>query len=268
MELTLYHSVESTCAQKVRLVLAEKGLHWHERRLNLRRGDQFDPQYLRLNPRAVVPTLVHGAQVLRESTIINEYLDDAFPEPPLRPAAAAERAGMRLTIRIIDEEVHPAVGFVTYAVVLRRQMNARKSAAELDAHFARVADPMRRERQRLAHERGLEAPQAPAAFQALARFVAHLDELLGSGPWLAGARYSLADAAALPYVVRLRALHMDPLWAGRPRVGDWLARGCGRANCTRAGDPWGPADFLAMFARHADAARDRIAALSAAAAPG
>jgi len=50
--------------------------------------------------------------------------------------------------------------------------------------------------------------------------------------------------------------------------GDWLARGCGRANCTRAGDPWGPADFLAMFARHADAARDRIAALSAAAAPG
>ena len=89
MSLTLYHSVESTCAQKVRIVLAAKGLAWEEICLNLRKGEQFAPQYLRLNPRAVVPTLVHDGAVIRESSVINEYLEDCFPEPPLRPVNSA-----------------------------------------------------------------------------------------------------------------------------------------------------------------------------------
>ena len=110
MGLTLYHSVESTCAQKVKLVLAEKGLEWDENRLNLRRGDQFSPEYLALNPKGVVPTLVHDNVVIRESTIINEYLDDAFPEPSLRPSSPAETSLMRLWVKTFDDDVHPAVG--------------------------------------------------------------------------------------------------------------------------------------------------------------
>ena len=51
--LTLYHSTESTCAQKVRIVMAEKQLAWSEIILNLRKGDQFSPEYLKLNPKAV-----------------------------------------------------------------------------------------------------------------------------------------------------------------------------------------------------------------------
>ena len=84
VSLTLYHSVESTCAQKVRLVLANKRLAWKEIRLNLRKGEQFEPTYLRLNPKAVVPTLTDDTIIVRESTVINEYLDDAYPEPALK----------------------------------------------------------------------------------------------------------------------------------------------------------------------------------------
>ncbi|MCF7980380.1 MAG: glutathione S-transferase N-terminal domain-containing protein, partial [Pseudomonadales bacterium] len=86
MDILLYTSVESACAQKVRLVLSEKKVDWNERSLNLRRGDQFAPEYLKLNPKAVVPTLVHGNQVIRESSVINEYLDEIFPDPPLKPS--------------------------------------------------------------------------------------------------------------------------------------------------------------------------------------
>ena len=74
MSLTLYHSTESTCAQKVRIVMAEKQLTWSEIILNLRKGDQFSPEYLKLNPKAVVPTLIHDDRVISESTVIIDNL--------------------------------------------------------------------------------------------------------------------------------------------------------------------------------------------------
>ena len=84
--LELYHHGSSVCAAKVRLVLAEKGLEWQGHYIDILKGEQFDPNYMKLNPKAVVPTLVHDGRVLSESTVICEYLDDAFPEPSLKPA--------------------------------------------------------------------------------------------------------------------------------------------------------------------------------------
>ena len=55
-------------------------------------GDQFDPAYMKLNPNAVVPTLIHDGQVVIESSVILYYLDEAFPEKPLMPAAPRARA--------------------------------------------------------------------------------------------------------------------------------------------------------------------------------
>ena len=86
MTLALYHNDMSSCAQKVRLMLAEKGLQWESRHLNLRAGEHQQDWYVKLNPRAVVPTLIDGDIVVPESNVINEYLDDRFPDPPLKPA--------------------------------------------------------------------------------------------------------------------------------------------------------------------------------------
>ena len=77
--LFLYHGETAVCAAKVRLALAEKQLAWDGQVLDLQRGDQFAPEYIKLNPNSVVPTLVHEGhgfrEVLIESTVINEYLE-------------------------------------------------------------------------------------------------------------------------------------------------------------------------------------------------
>ena len=254
MRLVLYHSVESTCAQKVRLVMAEKGLEWDEIRLNLRKGEQFGPDYLKLNPKAVVPTLVHGDTVVRESSIINEYLEDCFPEPALRPFAPGERAQMRLLVKTIDDEVHGAIGVLSYAIFLRHQMNERLSATQLAEHFRKVADPARRERQQSTHEKGLQSPAADLAIQTLQRFMAQLADALAGRDWLASEKYTLADAAALPYMFRARALHLAPLWENKPELVAWLDRGLAHAEALPVEDIWGSESFHAMVARHADAA--------------
>jgi glutathione S-transferase len=258
MKLVLYHSVESTCAQKVRLVLAEKQLPWDEVRLNLRKGEQFAPQYLKLNPKAVVPTLVHDQAVVRESTVINEYLEDYFPDPALRPAEPLHRARMRLLVKAIDDEVHPAIGVLSYAIFLRHQMNEKMSAAELEQHFRRVADPARRARQQQTHAEGLKSPGAGPALAALLRFVSQLGDALAKHTWLAGDSYSLADAAAVPYMVRARALHLSTLWADRGEVAGWLDRALAHASRLPLTDPWGSPGFHAMVTGHANAADEEI----------
>ena len=75
--LTLYHGRTSVCSVKARLALAEKGVDFDSKLLTLR-GDQFDPAYMKLNPNAVVPTLVHDGRVIIESTVIMHYIDEAF----------------------------------------------------------------------------------------------------------------------------------------------------------------------------------------------
>lgn len=251
MTLTLYHSVESTCAQKVRIVLASKGLQWDEVRLNLRKGEQFDPHYLELNPKAVVPTLVHDGEAIRESTVINEYLEDRFPAPPLRPADPLARARMRLLVKTVDEEVHPAIGVLSYAVFLRHQMNERMDADQLREHFRRVTDPARRERQQATHDRGLASPAAAPSVAALGRFIDALDAALADGPWLAGEAFSLADAAAVPYMVRARGLRLAPLWSEHERVAAWLERATAAAEALPLDEVFGSTSFHEMVARHA-----------------
>jgi glutathione S-transferase len=92
--LTLYHGRTSVCSIKVRVALVEKGVSFDSRLMTLR-GDQFDPSYMKLNPNAMVPTIVHDGRVVIESTMIMHYVDEAFPGlalmPPIR--SRARRSG-------------------------------------------------------------------------------------------------------------------------------------------------------------------------------
>jgi glutathione S-transferase len=103
--LELYDNTNSVCAQKIRIALAEKGLQAKQHLMTLR-GDQFDPSYMKLNPSAVVPTLVHDGHVITESSVILYYLDEAFPDKPLMPKAPLDRAKVRMFNKLIDEYVH------------------------------------------------------------------------------------------------------------------------------------------------------------------
>ena len=93
--LHLYHYGLSNCSQKVRIVLAEKGLGWTNHYVDLAKGEQTSEAYRRVNPNGVVPALVHDGTTVIESSDIMEYLDEHFPSPPLRPASEREFGQMR-----------------------------------------------------------------------------------------------------------------------------------------------------------------------------
>lgn len=261
MTLLLFTSVESACAQKVRLVLAEKQLVWNEQSLNLRRGDQFAPEYLKLNPKAVVPTLVHDGVVIRESSIINEYLEEAYPQPRLSPVDLLQRSQMRLWVKTGDDELHPAIGVLTYATVLRHQMNEMKTPQQLQQHFASITDPKRRERQQQTHEQGLQSPAAELAIRNLRQIIMAMDTALSAHQWLVGENYSLADAAFAPYMVRLHKLGLTELWRQHPSFANWLQRVTQRENALRLENPWGSEKFNAIVNRHAEAASSDLSKL-------
>ena len=222
--LTLYDGTTSVCAIKVRLTLAEKVLSWESRMLDLRRGDQFEADYLKLNPGAVVPTLIDGEAVIIESSVIMQYLEDLQPKPTLLPKAPLDRARLRLWLKRIDDPTHPACGILTHATAFRQSFLA-KSAEEQKAHFAKMPDPARRERQEAVYRDGLDAPIVVGALHTYAQLLAHMEAALETSSWLAGPSYSLADAAATPYVNRLNDLGLLDVWTdSRPRVLDWFSR--------------------------------------------
>lgn len=222
--LVLYHNGMSVTSQKVRLTLAEKGLEFEAHHLNLREGDQFDAAYRRLNPGAVVPTIVHDGTVVYESTVIMEYLDETFPEPALKPADAAGRAAMRVWTKAMDEGVHAAAANLAYATAYRGIM-LQKSPQELDAHYARMPDLDRAARQRDVIEHGLGSPVIERGVKLYDRTMADMDSGLAETGWLAGGAYSLADIALTPYVFRIEVMGLeDVFFRDRPRIEDWLAR--------------------------------------------
>lgn len=84
--LELYHSGLTTCSKQVRLCLREKELPYTSRYIELWNYENLNPDYLKLNPNGVVPTLVHDGRPIYNSFVITEYIEDMFPEKPLRPA--------------------------------------------------------------------------------------------------------------------------------------------------------------------------------------
>ncbi|MFL5053394.1 MAG: glutathione S-transferase family protein, partial [Xanthobacteraceae bacterium] len=115
MTFTLYNAPPSTCSQRVRFVLNAKKLPFAEVKLDLMAGDQLKPEYLALNPNGVVPTLDHDGNIVIDSSVIIEYLDEVAPErASFTPAAPAERAHMRALMRFIDEMPAAAVRVPTF----------------------------------------------------------------------------------------------------------------------------------------------------------
>jgi len=246
--LELHHNGLSSCSQKVRLVLAEKNLPFTSREVNLVGGEQHSPEYVKLNPHHVVPTLVHDGHVLIESSLINEYLEEAFPEVPLAPNDPAARHAMRLWVKTIDEKVHPAAAAVTYAIGARPALLSQPPEVR-EAAIAGIPDPARRAARRSVIEHGVAAPEFAGALGYFLDLLDAMESKLGPGGWLSGDRFGLADAAALPYVLRLEHLAMTPLFSGstRPRVADWLARVKARPSFETAITAWAPAPILNLF---------------------
>jgi glutathione S-transferase len=232
--ITLYHHGSSVCAAKVRIVLAEKSLPWDGVYIDILRGDQFDPAYVKLNPKAVVPTLVDDGKVIVESSVICEYLDEAFPTPPLKPADPEHRAAMRLWTKAVDEFLHPACAELTFASC-HRFIVGRLSPEKFEEFLASTpplsvtADWHARKKEIV--RQGMAAPRVDRTFRLYDSYLKKMEDTLTGQRWLAGNAYSLADIAMTPYINRLDMLGMSEMWTGsRPRLTEWFERIKARAS--------------------------------------
>jgi glutathione S-transferase len=239
--LTLYHGRTSVCSIKARLALAEKGVEFESRVMTLR-GDQFDPGYMKLNPNAVVPTLVHDGRVVIESTVVMHHVDEAFGGAPLMPADPPARAQVRMTEKLMDEHVHVSCMTITFATANRASL-ARLSPEEMNAELAKAPDPVRSEIKRQVVAHGLDAAPVAEALRQQEHLLDRIEAAMRHGAYLAGGEWSLADAAATPYVWRLDKLKLARLWDTRPGVAAWYQRIRQRPSFKTAVEDWvTPAD--------------------------
>ena len=232
--LTLYDGTTSVCAIKVRLALHEKRVDFDSNNIDLRAGDQFDLDYLKLNPNAVVPTLVDARvgdeKFITESSVILQYLEDTCPDPSLLPDEPFDRACMRLWMKRVDDLVHPSIGNLTHATVYRPAFLALDEDGRA-ARLAKIPDENRRQRFAAVYKDGLDAPIVVGAVKGLNNLVIDMEAALAESAFLAGPAYSLAECAVTPYANRLFDLCLLELWATTaPRVFAWFSAIRERAN--------------------------------------
>ena len=223
--LLLYHASHSTCSQKVRLVLHEKGLKFDDVKLDLAKKDQLKPEYVALNPNAVVPTLVDDGVPIIESSVICEYLDEKFEQVPMIPKDIIERARMRAWMHYIEEVAVAAIRVPSFnrAFLYRfdgldqkrwedEQMNVRKVRKEL---FQRMGSP-----------KGFSKEAVERSLNELEETCRRMDEAIAKkGPWLMGEQFTLADVLAMPSIDRMNDLGLSYIWEDKyPRVSEWYAR--------------------------------------------
>lgn len=222
MTLELYHAPQSTCSQKVRIALAEKNLDWVDRRVNLAKNEQLRPEYLKLNPNGVVPTLVHDGNVVIDSSVILEYLDEVFPTPSLTPADPVRRAQMRAWMRFLEEVPTVAIRVPSFHMALAKRFNAldesefRKTEADVR--------PLRKNFYRRMGPQGFSDEDVAASLDELQRTVDRMEAALEKGSWLLGDDYTLADIIVTPSIDRMNDLGLSAMWSNRPRVAAWYAR--------------------------------------------
>ena len=223
--LKLYHFENSVCSQKVRMMLFEKGVEWESHEVNLSTNAHYDPEYLRLNPKATVPTLIHDGNVIRESTIICEYLDEAYPEPSLSSSMPSERAQMRLWAKSVDEGLFEGVVVFSFSAMFREMMK-KMTPERREQRFRNVSDVARRDRFLSTYEDGVESPYVLRGIGAYEIAFKMIDAALADGEdWLSGNIFSLAEINLAPFVARLEYLQILNHWiADRPLVQNWWQR--------------------------------------------
>jgi glutathione S-transferase len=195
LQLKLYQFAASGNSRIVRLVLEEKGLPFTRVNIDVTKGENRTPEFLKLNPRGKVPVLVHstaqGEVVLSESSVINEYLEEVFPTPPLMPVAPARRAHVRAMVYLFDTELSPTTGLLIIEKLLKKPEEQRADfVAERQAKTREILE--------------------------------RVAEMMDKGPYLAGESFTLADVSYIP-VLSVMAPCGIILEREYPKLAQWFA---------------------------------------------
>jgi len=204
--LHLLNFSQSSCSQKVRILLAEKGLTYRSREIDLKRQENTAPWFLGINPRGVVPVLVHDGAVHIESNDILAYIEDTFPgAQSWLPQTTQERDQSR-SLMALEDKLHTSLRVITMGFIAPRKMMA-KSEAELDTYEANGPDNAYRNEQiawwRAFGQNGISDADASHALAAFKDAFERLDWRLQSRDFLLADRPTLVDIAWFISVHRL-----------------------------------------------------------------
>ena len=246
MTFTLYHHGSSVCAAKVRFAMDEKDLKWDGVYIDILKGEQFDPAYLKLNPKGVVPTLVHNDTIIPDSTVIIEYLDQIAPETSVHPKDPWARAQVRYWTKAVDEDLHPACGAVTF-VCSHRHTVLKNLGPEGVQKFLSSTPSMSvtsdwKSQKDSFVQHGFDAPGASEKVKLYDKYLHKMQEALEGNQWLVANEFSIADISLTPYVNRLAMMSMRGMWEGGrlPNVERWFSSIEERPNFKRCFIDWVP----------------------------
>lgn len=234
--IELWHEWNSVHSYRVRIVLAEKRLAWVDHTIELLAFDNLKPEYLRINPDGVVPTLVHDGAPIYDSSVICEYLDEVFPDPPLRPADPQARAAMRRWAKVHDEAAHPALRDASFQLLYKPYL-ARIPHDELVERLRLHPRPERRAKFLVGAKAEIDWSVIAASMAACKGIAQRIDRAIDDQTWLAGSAFTLADAAMAPFAERLVNLGLDCLWDELPRGQAWAKRLLARESVAGARPP-------------------------------
>jgi len=205
--LELYHNTISTCSQKVRLCLAEKGLGYIDRHINFRANDHLSPEYLKINPNGVAPSLVHNGKPVIDSSVIIDPV---------------ERARMRAWLRYFEEVPTVAVRFPSFNQVFMPFFNAIS-----EEQFNADADkrPLRKHFYQKMGQNGFSERDIAESLERIGNTAQRIDKAVSEGgPWIMGDKLTLADLCVAPLMDRMDDLGHSALWQQYPAFCGWLER--------------------------------------------
>jgi glutathione S-transferase len=192
MTIKLYDFGPSPNCQRVEIALHEKGLSYDIEPIDLRKREQKKPEFLKLNPYGKVPVIVDGEKVLFESCIINEYLDEQYPTPPLMPKDPYKRARIRVLTDYGLNYIHSQYW------AIRGELYVKKEDGERDWKLIEETT------------------------QQLRELLQYLENALGDKVYFMG-EFTLLDIALVPRFLRMESFGVLPA-TSIPRLGTWLQR--------------------------------------------
>jgi glutathione S-transferase len=220
------HFMGSSCSQKLRVFLNLKGIQWQSHPIDLPGYENMQPWFLGINPRGLVPVLVHDGAVHIESNDIIEYLEQQFPTPKLIPAGHENEVSRLLRH---EDDLHLDLRTLSFRFVFAPP-GPPKPAAALESYMKNGAGTVQGKKDRekdiqiefwqRAAKEGFSDERARASAQKFRAGFDALDKTLARQPYLMGGDLSVLDIAWLIYAHRL-ALAGYPFARLHPHVYAW-----------------------------------------------
>ncbi|MGV2989876.1 glutathione S-transferase family protein [Vibrio sp. E150_011] len=203
--LHVYHTGFSNCAMRVRIALEEKGLPWTSHLIDLQKGEQLTPEYIGINPNAVVPTLIDDGVVIIDSSDIIDYLDSNYIPNSLRPESETEQKEMYEWMYLARDN-HLSIKTYMYSHLGASGAMKRSDSTMAEYRKNQTFDMALLEfHERFNSHEGFTEKDIADATSIIDDCFRKMDARLKTHDWLAGDSFSLADIAWIPQLIVLNA---------------------------------------------------------------